>query len=149
MRTTIDINNNHIHFITCHLNSRKNPVARSSQLKQIRNEIDKVSEQDLKKVKFVGGFVIAGDWNICSKGIKEKDEGREYQKLCTLLHPLYDLFEDKKYKHKFTYFDDKSFRDHCFVSPHFEVVSHDIFDWKTDLGISCSDHLGLEFVLKI
>eukprot|EP01091_Cochliopodium_minus_P004517 TRINITY_DN14408_c0_g1_i1.p1 TRINITY_DN14408_c0_g1~~TRINITY_DN14408_c0_g1_i1.p1 ORF type:complete len:322 (+),score=92.56 TRINITY_DN14408_c0_g1_i1:91-1056(+) len=150
LRSTISINQNKIHFITCHLNSRKNAELRTSQLKQIKDEMNKVYNKDMED-KQVNGFVVAGDWNICSKGIKAKDDGREYQKLSTLMHPLYDIFDEPKYKDSFTYFDDRSFRDHCFISPNLEIVSHDLFDWKTldYYKISCSDHLGLEFELKI
>ena len=147
LRATVELKGGEeVHFLTCHLNSRKKPNLRKQQLKQLYGEVERLKEEDLRARK-TSGFVIAGDWNICSKGVKENDNGREYNELTSLFHPLIDIFDHADYQNKYTYLEDQSFRDHCFLSPHYDVSHHHLVDWRTKDDFPCSDHLGLSLTL--
>lgn len=137
--------------MTTHLDSKKRP----NNIKELQ-----VAQMSSVLLPLISGgrAIIAGDFNVCSRGTK--DDGSGYRRLKAGLAPLVDIYDAAeiaptrrpdakpwargKQKGK----EGGASIDHAFVLGA-TAVDSTVRDFRARDGTIVSDHLGLEFTLTL
>jgi endonuclease/exonuclease/phosphatase family metal-dependent hydrolase len=138
-----------LHVVTTHFDSKKKP----KNVKEL--QVSQMSSALLPLFKG-GCAIIAGDFNICSRGTK--DDGSSYRALKSGLSPLIDIYDGAevaptrrpdtkpwargKKKGK----EGGAAIDHAFVMG-MACIDSNTIDIRCTDGTVVSDHLGMEFTL--
>mmetsp|Transcript_7972 Transcript_7972/g.18476 ORF Transcript_7972/g.18476 Transcript_7972/m.18476 type:complete len:349 (+) Transcript_7972:123-1169(+) len=155
-RATIEFRGAPLHIVTTHMDSKKKPKnVKEIQAGEIASALQPLlaSTSSKRQVR----CVVAGDFNICSRGTK--DDGTQYRVLKAALAPMTDVYDGPeiastrrpdtkpwargKKKGK----EGGAAIDHVFVSQGLECDSPNVTDIRCSDGTVVSDHLGLEVEL--
>ena len=148
-----------LHVVTTHLDSKQKPKAvQDLQARQIRSEVLDVVLGGVEGVS--GAVLVAGDFNICSRG--SKDDGQGYQKLVTAMSPLVDLYaptaempavptrrpDQKPFGGSKGGRKEQAAIDHAFVLG-LTTATADVVDLRCRDKTIVSDHFGLDMRLIV